>query len=104
MTTSRDLSRRDFARAAGAAASVPALLAQETPQANGLPPADQAAVDAKVANVIRKYGDRLNDEQRTRIREIITRHQRMLMRVRDFPLENSDSTATGLRLYPRDQQ
>jgi hypothetical protein len=98
MSTRRKLSRRDFALAAGAIAAVPELKAQE------IPTPDQATIDAKVANVIRKYGDRLSDAQRTRIREIITRHQRMLMRVRDFPLENSDSTATGLRLYPRDQQ
>ena len=35
-----------------------------------------------------------------RITGTCARHQRMLMRVRDFTLENSDSPATGLRLYP----
>ena len=63
-----------------------------------LPAADQAEVDAKFANIIRKYGDRLSEEQRSRVRDVLARHQRMLMRVRGFPLENSDSPATGLRL------
>jgi hypothetical protein len=63
---------------------------------------EQAEVDAKYASVIRKYGDRLSEEQRSRVRDVLARHQRMLRRVRAFPLENSDSPATGLRLYPND--
>jgi len=63
---------------------------------------DQAAVEAKYANVIRKYGDRLSAAQRTRARETLVSHQRMLMRIRDFALENGDAPATGLRLYPSD--
>lgn len=76
--------------------------AQENPPQDALPPADQTAVDAKYANVIRKYGDRLDDAQRTRVRRTLVQHQRMLMRVRDFPLDNGDAPATGLRLYPTD--
>ena len=74
--------------------------AQENYSGTGLPPADQATVDAKYANVIRKYGERLPEAQRTRAREILVRHQRMLMRVREFALENGDAPATGLRLQP----
>lgn len=100
------LSRRQFGQRAAmgasalSAAAVP--LAAQTSDASALPLSDQATVDAKYANVIRKYGDRLSDAQRARAREIIVRHQRMLMRVRDFALENSDAPATGFRLYPSD--
>ena len=44
---------------------------------------------------------RLNEEQKTRARTVLARHHRMLMRVREFPLENSDPPATVLRLVPR---
>ena len=59
-------------------------------------------MDAKYANVVRKYGERLSEEQKTRVRTVLARHQRMLMRVREFPLENGDAPATGLRLQPKD--
>ena len=91
------VSRRKLIAGTAAVLSATAAAAQESSD-TGLPPADQAAVDAKYANVIRKYGDRLADAQRTRAREILVRHQRMLMRVRDFALENGDAPATGLRL------
>ena len=95
------LSRRGLARRAAIAAIAAPLTAQDRgPQQPQLPEADQAEVDAKLANVIRKYGDRLSEDQRTRVRGVLARHQRMLARVREFPIENSDSTATGLRLYP----
>ena len=89
-------------RAALAAMAAPLAAQDRGPQQPSLPAADQAEVDAKLANVIRKYGDRLSEEQRTRVRGVLARHQRMLARVREFPIENSDSTATGLRLYPND--
>ena len=59
-------------------------------------------MDAKFDNVIRQYGNRLTDEQRNRVRTVLARHQRMLMRIREFPLDNGDAPATGLRLYPDD--
>jgi hypothetical protein len=80
------------------------LLAQERAPQPGLSASDQAEVDAKLANVVRKYGDRLNDDQRTRARGVLARHQRMLARMRAFPLENPDAAATGLRLFPNDTQ
>jgi hypothetical protein len=97
------LSRRGIVLGAAAALSPGALHAQDISAPAALPPADQAAVDAKYANVIRKYGDRLSEAQRTRVREILVRHQRMLMRVREFSLENGDAPATGFRLYAERQ-
>src|SRR5262245_38698718 len=95
------VSRRGLVFGAAVAALSPgALESQDNPAPAPLPQADQAAVDAKYTNVIRKYGDRLSEAQRTRAREILARHQRMLMRVRDFALENGDAPATSLRLQP----
>ena len=96
----RQLSRRKLIVGTAAALSATAAPAQENDSGTGLPAADRAAVDAKYNNVIRKYGERLSEAQRTRAREVLVRHQRMLMRVRDFALENGDAPATGLRLQP----
>jgi hypothetical protein len=98
------VSRRGLVLGAAAAALSPSPSeSQDNPAVPSLPPADQAAVDSKYANVIRKYGDRLSGAQKTRAREILVRHQRMLMRVREFALENGDAPATSLRLFPERQ-
>jgi hypothetical protein len=101
------VSRRNFGRRAALAAALGALAAEPAvPQGRGpqtpLPASDQAEVDAKYSDVIRKYGERLSEDQKTRVRGVIGRHQRMLLRVRQFPLENGDAPATALRLYPKD--
>ena len=101
-----NLSRRGFGRrvvllAAAATQSNPGV-AQDGRGPMSLDAAEQAEVDAKYASVLRKYGTRLSEQQRTRVREVIGRHQRMLRSVRAFPLDNGDSPATGLRLYPND--
>lgn len=110
MERDQRISRRGFGRRAAVAALVPAAAAapEPAPQGRGqfppLPPADQSEVDAKLANVIRQYGERLDDEQRNRVKNVLERHQRMLARIREFPLENGDAPATGLRLYPNDTE
>lgn len=95
------VSRRGFGKAvAGAAAaglSPLTVAAQQRPE-SGLAPEDEREVDVKLANVLRKYGDRLSDEQKTRARTILVRHQRMLARVRAFPLDNGDTPASTLKL------
>jgi len=106
------VSRREFARstalAAAAAALAPAtalsqakenftsLSASASPQQQAadlsdLSPQARAEIDAKVENVIRRWGDRLSEEQKARARTIITRHVRMLETVRKFPLHNGRS-------------
>lgn len=92
----RHISRRQLGRCAALAAAG-AVGVPATAQSPALP-GIQCAVDAKYANVLRKYGDRLSEGQRTRAREIIAGHERMLVRIRNFPLENSDQPATGFRL------
>jgi hypothetical protein len=96
----RRMSRRKLMAGTAVVFRAAAAPAQQNDSGTGLPPADQATVDAKYANVIRKYGDRLSEAQRTRARDVLVRHQRMLMRVREFALENGDAPATGLRLQP----
>ena len=114
------VSRREFARstalAAAAAALAPAtslshakesspsssasaLPQQQGPDLSDLSPQARAEIDAKVENVIRRWGDRLSDEQKTRARTVITRHVRMLETVRKFPLHNGDSPASVLKLF-----
>jgi predicted component of type VI protein secretion system len=101
------ISRRKFGRRAAFAGLATALtpsaaLAQGRGGAQTtLPPQDQGEVDAKFADMVRKYGDRLTDDQKTRARGVLARHQRMLMRVREFPLENGDAPATELHLEPK---
>lgn len=104
---SDSISRRNFgSRAAWAGLATalnPSDLAAQGRGGNQtpLPPRDQAEVDAKFADMVTKYGDRFTDEQKTRARGALARHQRMLMRVREFPLENGEGPATELHLYPK---
>ena len=62
-------------------------MAKLTPQA-------QAEVESKFANIIRKYGSRLNDEQKLDIRRSLAETQEGLEKMRQFELENGDEPAT----------
>jgi len=101
------ISRRKFGRRAAFAGLATALSPSAmVAQGRGgnqapLPPQDQSEVDAKFTDMVRKYGDRLTEDQKTRARGVLVRHQRMLMRMREFPLENGDAPATRLRLDPK---
>jgi hypothetical protein len=75
-----------------------AVLLQDGQQAPELPTEVKAEVDWKVQNVIARWGDRLNDDQKTRMRTIITRHVQMLQSVRKFDITNADAPATVLKL------
>jgi hypothetical protein len=102
----RGISRRNFGRGAAWAGLATALnpsdlVAQGRGNQTPLPPQDQAEVDAKFTDMLAKYGDRLTEDQKTRARSVLARHQRMLMRVREFPLENGDAPATEVRLNPK---
>jgi hypothetical protein len=109
------LGRRQFALGAAAAASALALpgkaalgkvlpddLLAQAPGADKslddktriamgkLSPSAQAEVEMKVASIFRKYGDRLNDEQKADIRRIMAESQDGLEKMRAFKLENGD--------------
>jgi hypothetical protein len=55
-----------------------------------LPLASEAEVNAKLANVQRRYGERLTPQQVDKARKVLTFHQKMLETVRAYPLENWD--------------
>ena len=55
-------------------------------------------VEAWFSETVRRYGDRLSDEQRSRIRRVLIQNQRMLAPIRDFPIGNADTPATTLKL------
>lgn len=107
--SSEKLSRRDFARGAAiaaaslasttllsAGAATGAIPPRQNPAANASPV--QQEIDAKLANIVRKWGDRLNDEQRQHLRRVLGENERMLAAVRAFPLENGDPPAQVLKL------
>jgi hypothetical protein len=110
-----NISRREFGRRAAlgsAAALVPAELAkmQEKPSSaseksaqasavdeDDLSPAAHAEIEARYQSVIRKWGDRLDEEQKRRVRQILVENQRMLEPIRAFPLGNSNPPGPVLR-------
>jgi hypothetical protein len=63
-----------------------------------LTPAQLQEVDAWFNETVRRYGDRLSDEQRSRMRRILAQNQRLLAPIRDFPMDNGDTPATTLKL------
>ncbi len=109
-----DESRRDFGRGVAAALAsatlAPAglllpsrvragdLTDLQQDQGPELSAAARAEIDAKVQNIIARWGDRLSEDQRTRLRATVARHVRMLESVRSFPLDNGDPPAPVLRI------
>ena len=100
-------SRRQFGKAALAVSAVAALpdisasagaAASHHPQQDNseakLPAAARAEIEAQYQNIIRKYGDRLSEEQRKRMRKILAYNQRMLIPVRAFSLQQPGRVAS----------
>jgi hypothetical protein len=63
-----------------------------------LTPEQSRDVDAKLANIVRKYGDRLSEEQRKHLRRILAYNETMLAPIREFSLQNGDPPVTVLKL------
>jgi hypothetical protein len=110
-----EISRRQFGRSAAIAAAAtltaPALLATTTAAADAVPPQEKkpepleglspeqtAEVDARLANILRKYGSRFNDDQKARLRRVLAQNERLMAPVRAFSLQNGDPPASVLRL------
>jgi hypothetical protein len=55
-------------------------------------------VEAKLANIIRKYGERLSEEQRKHLRRILAYNETMLAPIRAHALQNGDAPVTVLKL------
>ena len=110
------ITRRAFARSAALAAATVAVLpadafSQQAKPAPAPPPpapsaeappklsaAGQAEVEARVQGVMRQFGDRLSDAQKTEVRRLITLGQKSVEDLRAYPLEISDEPATVLKL------
>ncbi|HEY7306447.1 MAG TPA: hypothetical protein VH601_20145 [Bryobacteraceae bacterium] len=92
-------SRREFGRVIGsAAASLAISTSGEASDSEAKEP--DSEIEARYANALRVYGDRLSDAQRKHLRRILEQNEGMLASVREFSLQNSDSPATTLRLEP----
>jgi len=63
-----------------------------------LTPEQSRDVDAKLANIIRKYGERLTEEQRKHLRRILAYNETMLAPIRAYALQNGDPPVTVLKL------
>lgn len=65
---------------------------------DSLTPEQSQEVEAKLTNIIRKYGTRLSDDQRAHLRRILTSNEKMLVSVRSFSLQNGDPPASVLKV------
>lgn len=83
----------------------PASLQEQAEKALAkLSPSAQAEVEMKSASLFRKYGSRLNQEQKTDIRRILAETQDGLEKMRAFVLENGDQPATVFRPYRKESR
>ena len=110
--SSSRMTRRRFALGAAVAATTVFLPGSEAsahelseasnppvqqPSSTKLSPDAQAEVEMKVKEIFRKYGKRLNDEQRADIRKVMAETQGGLEKMRAFALENGDQPATVVK-------
>lgn len=109
------LSRREFAKAAAlttAAVLVPSeLLSQQqkaapeaakqstTPAPAKLSPESQTEADMSYETLMRKYGKRFTDEQKTDIKRLVNQQQGALDKLRAATVTNADEPATVFQIY-----
>ncbi|HKQ86953.1 MAG TPA: hypothetical protein VJS43_09300 [Candidatus Acidoferrales bacterium] len=106
--TARPISRRDFARGGALAAASAALSASfsqntsaQTPATEpALSTASEAEVDAKVAAVLRQYGNLLSNQEKLEVRRLLTEGQKPLDTMRLIATNNADQPGDVLKLYP----
>lgn len=79
--------------------TAPTLNQQAQSAMDKLSPSGKAEVEMKFASIIRKYGARLNDEQKMDIRRQLAEGQEGLDKMRAFALDNGDQPATVFQLY-----
>lgn len=113
------LSRREFAQRAAllSATSVvsPAAMLDLPSDGGGdyqadaggpkLLPEGQAEASARYQQVLSLYGERLNDEQKTRVKKMCAELQPALDHIRSYELENGNAPALYLKpLYEREKR
>jgi hypothetical protein len=93
------ISRRRFGqRAAVLSGLLPAVAQAQRQQGPPMSDTENAEVEARYQEAMRRYGSRMTEEQKQRIRTILTTNERMMSHIREFPLENGDTPATVLKL------
>jgi hypothetical protein len=116
---SSKVSRRAFARKAALTAATAAVLpggvlssslepggslapiaSLAQPQEGRLAPESQAEADTTFQAILRRYGNRLSEEQKTDLRRLVNEGQKPLETMRAFPLDNADQPGNVLKLYP----
>jgi hypothetical protein len=94
-------SRRQFAGtvlAAAAMSFLPATVEAQEARPDGLSAADWDEVQARYANLLRVYGERLSASEKQHAKRILITNQHMLASIRSFAVENSDTAASTLRV------
>lgn len=104
------ISRRSFALGAATVATAvflpgcevqaqsPSPSQSEAEAMKKLSPGARAEVEMKVAEIFRKYGNRLSEEQKADIRRVMAETQDGLEKMRNFVLANGDQPAMVLQL------
>jgi hypothetical protein len=72
--------------------------AEQQEDTQGLSTKAQAEIESKLQHIFATYGSRLNDDQKKRMRRIVSEHVRMLEAVRPIAVANGDPPATVLKL------
>lgn len=119
-STDQILSRREFAQRAAMISATAAILPpsvvlnaptqsasddQAQTSTPKLSPESQAEADARYQQLMSLYGDRLNDEQKTRVKNMCAELQPSLDRIRTYKLDNGDAPALYLKpLYEREKK
>jgi hypothetical protein len=91
--------RTETAKTAAVATAAAGAL-QHKPQEpfKGLTAEQAAEVEARLANVVHKYGSRFTPAQVNRLRRILAQNERLLAPVRAFAVQNGDPPASVLRI------
>ena len=100
------VTRRSFAKRAllaTAVAVVPSeVIAKSKPEATGQANQQQPVppiVEARLATLLSRYGDRLSDEQKADCKRLLIQAQKSSDAMRAFALDNSNEPATIFRVY-----
>ena len=110
-TRKTNLSRREFARRAAIASAATFVapshlpsdcvaahpLLGQSPDASALTPEGQAEAEARYQTILKLYGSRFSDAQKTDVQRLCISGQQALDRLRAHHLENSDNPALYLK-------
>jgi hypothetical protein len=99
----RPVSRRRFVGGAASAAAIAVIPASPAPGQDPQPPdqsnALEAEIDARMALVLARYGDRIDEAARQAVRADIMQHVRRARRLKAFALDNGDGPHTLMTAY-----